>query len=167
MVNHHPIQLFGHMPIKRAPAGLKMNDRDTQLCRAQPACQCCIGVALNEYHIGLLAQEDWLEPGKHTRCLFAMGSRADRKRMVGWRQAKLLKEQRIHLEGVVLPRVDEHMPEPLAQERNERRELDNLRACAHHGQDGLGNCAMPSAAVVAARLDAARARRPESAGAGE
>ena len=135
VIDDDAVQLLGHVAIEGARAGFEVHDRDAELGRAQRPGQGGVGVALHQHRIGTPLGDHRLEPGQHPRRLLAVRGRADRQRVVGAAQPQLVEELRVHLVRVVLSGVDDGVGEPGVEQRQDRRQLDDLGPGPEEGEE--------------------------------
>src|SRR4051812_42528396 len=62
VIGEHAVVLLGHLTIEGAKPGLDVSERDTQLTGSQRTSQGGIRVAVDQYPVGPLGEEDGFEP---------------------------------------------------------------------------------------------------------
>ena len=102
MVHQHPVDLFGHIPVKRPEASLDMSAFDMHLCRRQRSGQGGVGVTEYYYRIGQFFDKSLLHLFKHLTGLKAVAARAYAQVVIGAWYAHVLEEHSIHLIVIML-----------------------------------------------------------------
>lgn len=126
MIGHHAVDLFRHPPVETPQPRLYVSHPHRQLRRRQRARQSGIRVAVDQQVVWPFGQQNIFDSLEHGRGL--RGVRTGPRPKVGVRpgQFQPVEEDSGHFVVVVLPRVNQEFPVPLAQRAADRRCLDEL-----------------------------------------
>ena len=124
-VDLDPVALLGHLEVAAPEARLDVRDGNACLDRRPGSGERRVRVAVDEHRVRLRRSNGIEDRGRHRRDL----GRVEVEPHVWLGQAELLEEDCGELRVVVLARVQEHLVDPSAAQRDgERRRLDELRA---------------------------------------
>ncbi len=127
VIGHHPVDLLGHRPVEAAQAGFHVGQRQAQLGRRQGAGEGRVGVAVDHHRVGRRGGQQGFQRLEHAAGLLAVPAPADAEAVLRLGQAELIEEAAGHGVVPVLAGVDQRGRDARAQERLERRRLDQLR----------------------------------------
>ena len=114
-----------------------MRDRDAQLRRGERARERRVRVAVHEYGVGRLAQQQRFERHQHAPRHVAMAAAVNAEMMGRRVHRELVEENRRHAGVEVLARMHDPLLDMLdgAHRARNRARLDELGARAEHGHD--------------------------------
>ena len=131
VIREHAVHLFGHAAVIRAEARLDVTDLDPALVRRQRRGEHGVRVTLDQQNVGGSLVRIGSRPETMAAIWYACDPEPTSRCVVRGRQAQLLEEHAVELEGVVLAGVEQ----PVGDAAGDRG--------AHHGRhlDDLGPCA--------------------------
>ena len=139
LVDEHPIQLLRHVAIEAPKTCFEMGNRDSELGRRQARCQRRVDVAGDDHERRTLAKKDLLDPLERQPCLLTVRTGTDPEEVVWYAQLKVVKQYVRHFAVVVLPRVDDEVPQCRSATphlAHQRSHLHEVWSGADHVDDG-------------------------------
>ena len=141
LVGQHPVDLLRHRAVETSQPRLHVRHRHALLHRDQRAGERRIDVADDEDAGGMVRVEHRLEAPHHFGRLHRMRSGTDLQVDVRWRQTEAREQLIVHVDIVVLARMDEHRRQHRivhGERAQNGRHLHEVGTCTHHAKHGAG-----------------------------